>query len=506
MPEHLRALIVVLVVGGAVTYVARPALLQLIDAKTFSRWRVAWVFATLALFLAHNYWLYVLTIGAFALTVARKDTHVLGVYFLLLFVSPPASTQVPGMGLVNYIFIVNHYRLLALALLLPTALALLQRSSTMKWGRSPVDWMVLAYIVLISLLRFREANLTSGLRDIFTICVDVLLPYYVVSRSLRSLKDFQYALTGFVIGAMVLAALSMVEVLLSWKLYFAVLAALGLNPMEFGGYLYRGAFLRPNVTVGNSIVLGYVLMVALGFFFFLKEYVKPPRLVWLGAILLAAGVASSLSRGPWVGASFMLVVYLMLGPKAVKRLVTAGFFAVLAVGVLSVLPVGNVVFDMLPFIGTVDEFNVEYRANLLTSAWPVIERNLWLGSVDYLRAPELQIMIQGDGIIDIVNTYVGVLLDSGVAGLVFFAGSFLLALKHVRVASRKAAVHGPEAVILGRALFATLAAIMLVIYTVSSIVAVAIVYWSVLGLCVAYAHLMKSPPETPLPAQGTARV
>ncbi|PKO70019.1 MAG: ligase [Betaproteobacteria bacterium HGW-Betaproteobacteria-16] len=502
MPEHLRALMVVLALSVAVLHFARPALVQVVDAKTFSRWRMLWVFMTLALFLAHSFWLYVLMVAAYALVMARREAQVMGVYFLLLFVAPPAGTEVPGMGLVNYILNLNQYRLLALVLLLPAAIALFQRSSTLKWGKSSVDWMVLAYLLLISLLRFREANLTSGLRDIVTIGIDVFLPYYVASRSLRSLNGFKYALTGFVMSAMVLAAIAVSEVVLSWQLYFSVLNVLGLNAMEFGGYLYRGAFLRPNATVGNSIVLGYVLMVALGFFFFLKEYVEPAKLKWLGAGLLLMGVASSLSRGPWVGAGFLLIVYLIQGPNALKKLTTTVLVAVASWVMLNVIPMGQVVLDMLPFVGTVDEFNVEYRANLLTSALPVIERNLWLGSVDYLRAPELQVMVQGDGIIDIVNTYVGVVLNAGLIGLSLFVGAFVLALKQVRAATRKALAHGAEAVVLGRALSATLAAVMLVIYTVSSIFAVSVIYWTVLGVCVAYASLMKQPVSGPEPSES----
>jgi hypothetical protein len=53
--------------------------------------------------------------------MARREAHVMGVYFLLLFVAPPASTEVPGMGLVNYVLILNQYRLLALVLLLPAS-------------------------------------------------------------------------------------------------------------------------------------------------------------------------------------------------------------------------------------------------------------------------------------------------------------------------------------------------------------------------------------------------
>lgn len=48
-----------------------------------------------------------------------------------------------------------------------------------------------------------------------------------------------------------------------------------------------------------------------------------------------------------------------------------------------------------------------------------------------------------------------------------------------------------SSIVLGRALWATLAAIMLIIYTASNAFAIPFVYWSVIGLCVAYAGAMR---------------
>lgn len=494
MPEHIRALMVVLVLGGSVFLFARSAFEQLVTAATYSRWRNLWLLMTLALFLAHSFWVYAVLVAVYALATTRRESHLIGLYFLLLFVAPPARVEVPGMGLINHLFVVDQYRLLALVLLLPSAIALFQRVSTMKLGRSPVDWMVLGYFVLISLLAFREANLTSGLRNIVTNGIDVLLPYYVVSRSLKDMDGFKAALSGFMLAAMVLSAVAMFEVLRSWKLYAAVLGALGLNPSEFGGYLLRAGLLRPTATVGNSIVLGYVVMVGLGFALFLKQFVSSTRLQWLGIGVLILGVVASLSRGPWVGAIFMLLIFFAIGPRAIKQLLRISLVGVVVGFSLSLFPLGQTLLEMMPFLGNVDEGNVEYRANLLTQALPVIQRNLWFGSVDYLESPELLLMMQGEGIIDLVNSYIAVALEFGLVGLGLFAGVFLLALKEVKQALRRAASHGAAAEVLGRALFATLSAVMLVIYTVSGITAVPVVYWSVAGLCVAYARLMAEPP------------
>ncbi len=497
MAEHLRALVVLLVLGWVYFYAIRNAVSQLLPAETFKRWRNLWLITTLVLFLSHGIWLYVPILCAILLAHRRREAHVMGLYFVLLFASPPAPAKIPGLGIIDHLWVLDHYRLLGVILLLPAALSLFQRATTPRLGSSPVDWMVLGYLCLLSALSFREGNVTSALRTVLSLWVDIFLPYYVASRSIRNEEGLKNALSGFVIAAMVLSLVAAFEVFRSWKLYSAVLGALGVNDRMFGGYLMRSGLLRPNASVGNSIVLGYVLVVALGFFLYVREYLSTRRHRLLGGAVLGVGIVASLSRGPWVGAIFLFAIYLLTGPKPFKRLGSlvlsaGGFFLA-----LNILPGGQVLIDMLPLVGNVEQGNVEYRADLLTSALPVIERNILFGSYNFLDAPELQVMIQGEGIIDVVNSYIGVALYSGLMGLVFFVGAFLFALRELWRGVRIARQYSPRLVLLGRALLATVAAIMLIIYTVSSIIAIPTVYWPVLGLAVAYANMMKNWRRTP---------
>lgn len=415
----------------------------------------------------------------------------MGLYCAMLFVAPPVSVLIPGFGIVEYVWALNHYRLLALTLLLPAALSLSRRNSTLPLGSSRVDWMVLGYLCLASLLSFRDTSVTNGMRSVFSLWVAVFLPYYVASRSIRDLDGMRHAMTGYVLGAMVLALVAMFEAVWSWRLYAGLVNALGLNQSPFGPYLFRSGLLRPAGAAGNSIILGYALVVALGFFLFLKESLSKPLHRWLGFLVLGAGVLASLSRGPWVGATFLVLVYVMLGPRRVGRLAQLMFACLFALLVLGQLPYGQKVIDLLPVIGTEEQGNVEYRADLLTNALPVIERHLFFGSTDYLQAPELQVMIQGEGIIDIVNSYVAVALDFGMIGLTLFVGAFVSAFFQLLKGRRLARRVDQDAVVLGNALGATIAAIMLTIYTVSSLFVTEAVYWMVIGLCVAYLGAMK---------------
>lgn len=486
MSEHLRAFVVVLGLSAAYFYFAKAALTQLLPEETFKRWRNLWLFSTLVLFLSHSVWLALALTGIAVLLKRRSEAHVMGMYFVLLFVSPPAPATIPGLGIIDHLWVVDHYRLLALTLLLPTAVVLFQRKSTARIGSSSVDHAVLGYFGLMALLAFREGNVTSGMRTVLSLMVDILLPYYVASRSIRDKEGFKQAITGFVIAAMVLSLVLVFEVFRQWKLYSAVLGALGLNPNMFGGYLLRSGLLRPNASVGNSIVAGYVVVVAFGLFLYLKEMVSSRTQRWLGGGLLVAGIVASLSRGPWVGAVLLVIVFIMTGPRAVKKLALLTLGGTFALLVLSSFPKGQVLVNLLPVIGEAEQGNVEYRADLLGAALPVIERTLLFGSYDFLEAPELQVMRQGEGIIDVVNTYIGVALYSGLVGLVLFCAIFLGALRDLKRSIRLIGKVDPKSALLGRALLATVISIAFMIYTVSSIVAIATVYWAMIGVAVAY--------------------
>jgi len=492
MPEHILALLVVLVLSVSVFVIARGAVVQqLVPEATFIRWRNLWLLSTLVLFLSHSIWLCLLLLAVMQLIQRRREAHVMGLYFVMLFVVPPFSVTIPGFGIIQTFWTLDHYRVLALTLLLPSALSLFRLKTTLRLGGSPVDWMIVGYLCLVSLLSFRDASVTGGLRSVVSFWVDVFLPYYVASRSIRDVAGLRHAMTGYVLIAMVLSLVAIFEALRSWQLYLGVRFALDVEGGIFGGYVFRSGFLRPAGALGSSIILGYALVVALGFFLYLKESLHRPLHRWLGLILLGAGILASLSRGPWVGAAFLVLVYAMLGRQPVGRLMKLMYVSLFALLVLGQLPHGQKVIDLLPVIGTEEQGNVEYRADLLTNALPVIERHLWFGSSDYLGAPELQVMRTGEGIIDIVNSYVGVALEFGVAGLFLFVGAFLSAFLQVLRGRRLARQIDQDAFAAGCALGATLAAIMLTIYTVSSLFVTATVYWAVIGLCVAYVGAMK---------------
>ena len=494
MPEHFRALIVILVLTGVVFAMARRPAADLIPDRNFTRRRNLWFVLTLLAFVSHSFWVYA-GIATIVLTFARKrERNPVALFFLLLFLIPPATAEIPGFGLVNYFFALNHIRLLALCVLLPAFLALRKRADTVPFGRTWPDKLLTAYLLLTSLLFLRETTVTDTLRQMLYLFLEVFLPYYVASRALKNLSDFKEALFGFVLAAMVLSLIGLFEYAKHWQLYSAVVYAMGMQWDP--GYLSRGGSLRASATTGQAIALGLVISVAIGFYLYLQEEVRSKLQRSLGALLLAGGLFAPLSRGPWIGAAVMIVVFIGTGRKAIKRLMLLAAAGALALPLLAIVPGGQKVLDLLPFIGTVEVENITYRQRLIDNAVIVIQRNPWLGSFDFRSTPEMQSMIQGQGIIDIVNTYIGIALSFGLVGLTLFVVFFVSVLQGIRKGMRSFPNKDDEARRLGRALLATLAGILITIITVSSITVIPVVYWSVAGLCVAYAQMARRLKQT----------
>jgi hypothetical protein len=78
---------------------------------------------------AHSFWLYA-GIAAIILTVAQKRERNPVALFFTLLLMPPSGAEIPGFGVVNYFFVLNHVRLLAFFVLLPAFLALRRRPDT----------------------------------------------------------------------------------------------------------------------------------------------------------------------------------------------------------------------------------------------------------------------------------------------------------------------------------------------------------------------------------------
>lgn len=159
----------------------------------------------------------------------------------------------------------------------------------------------------------------------------------------------------------------------------------------------------------------------LGTFLYFKNLLIGVLSWYTGVAALTAGLLASISRGPWVGAIAMVLVFLLTGAHVKKNVAKFSSVVLAILIIMAVTPALNNIIDYLPFVGTVDTENVELRENLLFNAWEIILQNPILGS----RNQNLEMFRNGEGIIDIVNTYLIIGLESGLIGLFLFIAIFM---------------------------------------------------------------------------------
>lgn len=506
MPEHLRAFIFVLILAAVVLVPVAKVLAGVGNDRNTVKLRImSWLALTSLLFLGQSMWLYMVLAVPIVVYAARRDPNPLALFCFLLFAAPLFELRLPGLGLFDHLIVIDHYRLLALCILLPMALRAgthdaAERQGGLKPNRH-LDLVVIAFIAMTSIASLTVNSLTNSVRFFVLALIDIGLPYYVASRSIKTVEQFRDIFASFICAAAILSLIAAFEVAKGWLLYESLRWPMGF-PM--GMHITRDfgdgfGLLRPVVTAGNSIVLGYIIVIAIGMYAVIASSLLECRRggTRLAALaiggLLMLGLGASLSRGPWVACVALALVLVAMGRFSPRNLISYGSAVAVVWVILSMTPLGSMLYRILPFVGEAESFNVTYRQRLFDVSMDVILLNPVFGSVDYVNRWEFEVLKQGQGIVDFVNTYIQIALGYGLVGLVVFASAFLFSIGCVFSRWRQERLESVEKEKIGRGLVAIMIAVMLMIATVSSILYIPMLYWLVIGCCAAYREGAPSP-------------
>ena len=509
MPASLKALIVVLAIAAITFRLAKPVALQFSSERDFSRRRNVWFVLTIVGFISPNFWLFALVAVPLLFSAGRKDTNPVAFYLLLLHVIPAIGIDIPRFG-VN-LFQLDIYRLLSFCVLIPTAWRLRRSKdgAAATSGFGVMDVFLLAYGALTVVLYvpydtpghvLLPDSFTNTLRRAFLFFADVYVLYFVVSRTCCSRGAIVEALAAFCLSCALIAPVAVFESLRGWLLYFELATRWSSNP-EIGFYLMRGATLRAQVSAGHPLALGYILAIAFGFWLYLKSHVTSARTRVAVVLLYWLGLLAAYSRGPWIGAITIYLVFVALGPRALSGLFKATALMTIIFGTILASPLGDRIISVLPFMGgSVDSGSVIYRQRLAERSWELITQNPFFG--DQLALQKMEDLRQGQGIIDIVNTYAGIALFYGLVGLFLFTAFIMIALSRARKLAKRAAQSDPDLALLGVSLVACIIGTLVMIAGCSLVFAYAKMLCVLGGLAAAYVRLGQVPQLQPAAASG----
>ena len=504
LANNFKALVVVLPLIFGVFFVARKLYAEHIPLAQIDRWRNLFMAVTVIVLLIANYWLmllvlFVLILG-FGFTEKQKP-----VLFLLLFLAIPPVTQfIPGFAGIGKLIGFSPQGFLALIVLTP-CLVYGARMRQLNKSATATDIFFFLYALLVIALSFRGTSMTDGFRLITLFYMQAIPVYFVLSRWPKTLGEFNMVTAATVLPILALSATAIPEFILQWHFYAHSYSSWFGFSTEV--YSSRGGFLRTYGSTSGPIAFGYLITVGLILSLPILSSKKTSLYGWGVIGLMAAALITTLSRGPWFGAILGAGLYVLNGPQGISRSLKLGIGGLLVMVMLLPTPLGNTIIGLLPFVGGDAGETIDYRRELLTVGWQVMLDNPLFGSADFKEAEAMQELIQGQGIIDVVNSYLKIGLESGFIGLGLYLGLHLSAIGALWSSMRKTRVLLPEVSELCRAYFSAYIAIMFILATTSSVPPVGMFNFAMAGLAVGLHRVAQealAKVKVNAPAQQTA--
>jgi hypothetical protein len=499
LPVHLRAYVFVMILGYAALFFVRKQFVPAaISEADFDRRRKLWFLVTSIAFISSNFWIFAVACAIAVLMAGRRESNTMALFVALLFAVPPIVKIIPGFGPVEFLIPLSYERILNYFVLVPAALRLYGERHDRPRGPRLPDLMVGLYIAYICLRSLFGEPLQAAMRSCLYVTLDVGILYYVASRSARTIERFREVVIALIAALAVVALISIFEAFRSWWLYDTLRGPFGESG---GGYHVRGDMnlLRAQVSLGHSIILGLAMAIGLMLQLSVGSLVTSGKGRLALVLLFVMGCLMPFSRGPWVGAVAGAIVLVMTGPGRGKRMGYAAIAALVAVVWLSATRFGQNIYNMLPFVGNkAVEGSATYRQQLWDVSVEVWKQNLLFGDLHFIRNPKLEVMRQGEGIIDMVNMYLQIGLPYGVVGVVLFA---FCALACWGATSVKPVTDSDEhATLLAfqRGLRASIVTLLVTIATVSSVGLLQALLWIVFGLSVGLSRLQPDLGATKL--------
>ena len=388
-------------------------------------------------------------------------------YALLVTVLGPMFLDLRNVGPIQYLLQLTPYRLIAIVLLGPEAMHLLGRKH-----RAPTPgWLRTADLATYGFAAFWIARLYGGFsmsiigRAVMELALDTLLPYFVMSRACSDASLRRRVLSVVLLGACFQGVVGMAETA-SKHYFFAQLQWLYQSTWFQAVNLMRGSFLRAEGAFLGPLALGVLEMFALALWVLLRP-VEARKSYAVVGLACAGGLIATFGRGPWLCGALVFVGLAPLKRWGGTRFLAMAVVAGIGLGAFIASGAGEELIAMVGHIGGGGEdgdFNVRYRHELLDTSLALLRQSPVIGVPNFTQYMEN--LRQGEGIIDLVNTYLIVALNVGLLGLALWLVPFGIVL--FRLAARQRA--GDP--VLGRESAAWLMlaiATMAVVFTVSPV-------------------------------------
>lgn len=419
----------------------------------------------------------------------KADKAILGAFLLPLL--PNTTMQFLSLPGINYLYPLNFPIIVSLFAFLP---AMGRKGGERLGGYKTLDRLFLFMVISWIVLSFRSDSITHNLREASVTVLTFIVPYLAITRSINSREKFILLFKAILVSFVIMACVAFICQQFWWDIYS------GQADRLFGGHSLtkmRGGLLRITSTYGNAYINVGILLVMGALFSvafapktkgFITKYGLP--------VVLLFGALMTASRSPFIAGILSTPILLTAFPNVFGKVMRFVVIGAVSIGLIAVSPLGEGIADFMPSFDSDEEQS--YRSRLMEVGMQEVRKRPLLGDPVYFDNPNFEVLRQGEGIVDFVNSYLEKALHYGVPlALIYILmaiGPGLLAWR----ASRKLGPDDLEWRFVGGAMAAGLVCFAAGLFGTATNGQTEIVQYVLLGMTVCYLRITLATSSAPV--------
>jgi hypothetical protein len=286
------------------------------------------------------------------------------------------------------------------------------------------DISIFAIIFIFVYIYNRDLNPTGILRGVVLNVLSLLGPYLLISRALRGVKDVELLLLRLCLGATILSVTALFQARFHWVLFQTYYEAMHVPfPMQSWTLAMRAGMLRTGGSMIDFSAGGLFLACVLSLMPFLRSRFRTVGF-WTIVTVLVCGLIVSQSRGAWVAAIVGLVLTFALRGLWGRVVLLAGGAALAEIAILVFAKSGRLALIAGQTSEATD--SVSYRRRLIESGINQIQNHPILGQSPDSLVRNMPELMQGQHIVDFVNSHLFIVMAAGIPMFVVWCGVWLM--------------------------------------------------------------------------------
>lgn len=295
-----------------------------------------------------------------------------------------------------------------------------------KLAKAP-PWADAAMFIVIAILVVVDARggpPVGYLRQFANYFLVYIIPVYVITRSARNAEDWRTMLTAMAGVGIILSVIVLFEARGTWPLYAPLTSHFS---FDLNGIIvkWRGGMMRAYGPMGEATNMGFVSVICFAAALAVRQSFRS-NLHYVAVVgLIAVGSLPPQSRGGLIGMALAFVISSFYRRGISGAMQVAGAASLIGGAYALSMLVGSF-GDQIQTSLNEAKGTGDYRSELWRRGMEEFWKNPLLGDTFPNVIARMQDMVQGEGIVDFVNSYLYFMLFSGAIGAFFFCLAFII--------------------------------------------------------------------------------